>query len=105
MDHVHLACGSQYRRAAAILGDYVAHAPRRFMARLWARLGLPTYSFHFKAATTGIPINISYGLGPGFANHGAELAYEMGLPVASALPSNSIRRLRMSPAILLSPVK
>ncbi|KAJ5128040.1 hypothetical protein N7448_008819 [Penicillium atrosanguineum] len=77
---VNLPCGSQYRRAAALLGDYVSHAPRRYMARLWSRLGLPTYSFHFKAAVTGVPIQYFYGLGPGFSNHGAELAYEMGLP-------------------------
>ncbi|KAJ5240754.1 uncharacterized protein N7469_002345 [Penicillium citrinum] len=81
-----LPCGSQYRRAAALLGDYVSHAPRRYMAYLWSRLGLPTYSFHFKAVTTGIPIQYFYGLGPGFANHGAELAYEMGLPGGFTTP-------------------
>ncbi|KAJ5684508.1 uncharacterized protein N7477_000853 [Penicillium maclennaniae] len=81
-----LPCGSQYRRAAALLGDYVSHAPRRYMARLWSRLGLPTYSFHFKAAVTGVPIQFFYGLGPGFANHGAELAYEMGLPGGFTTP-------------------
>ncbi|KAJ5663298.1 hypothetical protein N7507_004029 [Penicillium longicatenatum] len=80
MSAASLPCGSQYRRAAALLGDYISHAPCRYMAQLWSRLGLPTYSFHFRAATTGIPIQYFYGLGPGFANHGAELAYEMGLP-------------------------
>jgi carboxylesterase type B len=86
MNAVGLPCGSQYRRSAAMLGDYVSHAPRRYMAQLWSRLGLPTYSFHFKAATTGIPIQYFYGLGPGFANHGAELAYEMGLPGGISTP-------------------
>ncbi|KAJ5923158.1 hypothetical protein N7454_008403 [Penicillium verhagenii] len=86
MHAVDLPCGSQYRRAAALLGDYVSHAPRRYMAQLWSRLGLPTYTFHFKAATTGIPIQYFYGLGPGFANHGAELAYEMGLPGGLTTP-------------------
>ena len=86
MNAVSLPCGSQYRRSAAMLGDYVSHAPRRYMAQLWSRLGLPTYSFHFKAATTGIPIQYFYGLGPGFANHGAELAYEMGLPGGISTP-------------------
>lgn len=81
-----LPCGSQYRRTAALLGDYVSHAPRRYMAQLWSRLGLPTYSYHFKAATTGIPIQYFYGLGPGFATHGAELAYEMGLPGGFTTP-------------------
>ena len=81
-----LACGSEYRREAAILGDYFADAPRRFMASQWARLGLPTYSFRFDTDPTSVPIRNWIGLGPGFATHGSELAYEFRLPGGFTTP-------------------
>lgn len=80
MNAAHLACGTQYRRATALFGDYFAHAPRRYLAEQWARLGLPAYSFRFDTNPTALPIVYWNGLGPGFAVHGAELAYEFGLP-------------------------
>ncbi|KAF2093481.1 alpha/beta-hydrolase [Rhizodiscina lignyota] len=80
MNAVNLACGSQYRRLAAILGDHSADAPRRNMAQLWSQLGLPAYSYRFDTNPTALPITYFYGLGPGFADHGTELAYEVGLP-------------------------
>ena len=80
MAEANLSCGSQYRRAAALLGDYFAHASRRYMSQLWSQQGLDTYSFRFDTDPTALPITYWVGLGPGFAVHGAELAYEMGLP-------------------------
>ena len=80
MNAGNLACGAQYRRAAALFGDFFAHAPRRYMASHWAQLGLAAYSFRFDTAPTALPIVYWNGLGPGFAEHGAELAYEFGLP-------------------------
>ena len=75
-----LSCGAQYRRSAAILGDWFSHSSRRFMASQWARLNLTAYSFRFDTAPTSIPIVNWIGLGPGFATHGSELAYEFRLP-------------------------
>ena len=75
-----LSCGSEYRRTAAILGDYFVTAPRRYMASEWARLGLPAYSYRFDTDPTAIPIAFWHGLGPGFATHGADVPYEFGLP-------------------------
>lgn len=80
LDSVNLPCGTQYRRAVAMLGDHFADAPRRNMATLWSKLGLPAYSFRFDTATSTLPIHFYYGLGPGFVTHGSELAYEIGLP-------------------------
>ena len=80
MNAVNLACGSQYRRAAALLGDRFSASARRYLAQLWASLGLPAYSFRFDTNPTSIPIQYFYGIGPGFATHGSELAYEFGLP-------------------------
>ena len=75
-----LGCSTQYRRESGIFGDFFTAAPRRFMAQHWARMGLPTYSFRFDTDPTAIPIVYWNNLGPGFALHGAELAYEFGLP-------------------------
>jgi len=107
-----LGCGTQYRRMASILGDYLNDAPRRYMAKGWASLGLETFSFRFDTDPTSIPIVywnslgtqvytlqslstiptkafafaghlLTFGqpkIGPGFALHGAELAYQFGLP-------------------------
>jgi hypothetical protein len=80
MNKAHLACGTQHRRGAAILGDNFAHASRRNMAQTWAKLGLPAYTYRFDTNPTAIPIFYWIGLGPGFALHGSELAYEFGLP-------------------------
>ncbi len=80
MAEANLTCGSQYRRTAGILGDFFAHAPRRYMSQLWSQLGLDAYSFRFDTDPTSLPIQYWVGLGPGFALHGAELAYEIGLP-------------------------
>ncbi len=80
MAEANLPCGSQYRRAAGIFGDYFAHASRRYMSQLWTQQGLDAYSFRFDTYSSALPIQNWIGLGPGFANHGTELAYEMGLP-------------------------
>ena len=66
-----LSCGAQYRRSAAILGDWFSHSSRRFMASQWARLNLTAYSFRFDTDPTSVPIVNWIGLGPGFATHGS----------------------------------
>ena len=78
---VNLNCGAQWRRFAAIVGDWFITSARRYLAREWARMGIPTYSFRFDTDPTALdPLRYWVGLGPGFALHGAELAYEFGLP-------------------------
>ncbi|KAF2713988.1 alpha/beta-hydrolase [Pleomassaria siparia CBS 279.74] len=86
MSTIHLACGSQWRRFAAISGDLFVHASQRYTAQLFVQYGLPVYSFRFDTDPTGIPLVKWIGLGPGFATHGAELAYEMGLPPGFTTP-------------------
>lgn len=86
MAKVHLSCGDEWRRFAAIIGDWFSGAPRRLMAQQWARLGLPTYSYRFDTNPSAVPLVNWIGLGPGFATHGAELAYEFGLPPGFTTP-------------------
>ena len=80
LEAVNLTCGAEYRRTAAILGDWFVDAGRRSMAKRWVRLGLPAYSYRFSADPTSLPIQDWNGLGPGFAIHGADLAYDFRLP-------------------------
>lgn len=80
LEAVNLTCGAEYRRAAAILGDWFVDAGRRYMSKHWTKLGLPAYSYRFSAGPTSLPIQVWIGLGPGFAIHGADLAYDFRLP-------------------------
>lgn len=88
MEAINLACGSQWRRFAAIVGDFFAMASRRLTSEQWARLGIPIYSFRFDTDPTEIPLVNWIGLGPGFSTHGAELAYEFELPPGFTTPLN-----------------
>jgi carboxylesterase type B len=63
MNQANLLCGSQYRRLAAILGDNIIDAPRRYMSDRWASLGLDSYSFQFATNPTSLPIVFWNGLG------------------------------------------
>ena len=83
---VNLTCGSEYRRLAAIFGDWFVDAGRRNMAEHWVKLGLPAYSYRFAADPTALPIQVWIGLGPGFSIHGADLAYDFRLPGGFTTP-------------------
>lgn len=48
--------GSQYRRAAAFVGDYLFIANRRLMCRTWAKAGLPAYCYRHNALKPGTPL-------------------------------------------------
>lgn len=80
LEKVNLTCGAEYRRTAAILGDWFVDAGRRDMAKHWTKLGLPAYAYRFAADPTSLPIQVWNGLGPGFSIHGADLAYDFRLP-------------------------
>ena len=86
MEAANLSCTPEYRRTAAIFGDYFADAGRRYMAERWSKLGLPTYSYRFAAYPTSIPIEYWNNLGPGFSEHGVDLAYSFRLPGGFTTP-------------------
>ncbi|KAK6543518.1 hypothetical protein TWF694_000264 [Orbilia ellipsospora] len=47
--------GLQYKRLAAIAGDYYLIAGRRFTSRVWAQRGLTAYSWRFDTIPNGVP--------------------------------------------------
>ncbi|KAK1990266.1 carboxylesterase [Colletotrichum falcatum] len=60
--------GSQWKRVAAVAGDYQQHSGRRLLASSYARVGLPVYSYMWNVHVNGIaPI---YG-----ATHFQEVAF------------------------------
>ncbi|KAK2029046.1 carboxylesterase [Colletotrichum zoysiae] len=60
--------GSQWKRVAAVAGDYQQHSGRRLLARSYAGIGLPVYSYMWDVYVNGIaPI---YG-----ATHFQEVAF------------------------------
>ncbi|KAK4495547.1 hypothetical protein PRZ48_013879 [Zasmidium cellare] len=71
---------------SSILGDFFADAGRRYVAEKWSQMELPTYSYRFAAESSSIPISLWTGLGPGFATHGADLAYDFRLPANFTTP-------------------
>ncbi|KAI9148427.1 Carboxylic ester hydrolase [Paramyrothecium foliicola] len=79
MRDVNLTCGSQYRRVAAIMGDFSQISGRRIMAEQWAAAGGIVYSYRFDTVPTGLPI-VRNSLAPGFATHSAEYTYFFGFP-------------------------
>ncbi|KAG5752919.1 hypothetical protein H9Q70_004480 [Fusarium xylarioides] len=62
--------GKQFRRAATYYGDVNMVAPRRLTAEVWARNGLPVYSYRFDA----IPAWATYVQG---ATHFVDVAFSM----------------------------
>ena len=47
--------GSLWGRVTLYAGDYQFNAGRRYSAQLWARYGVPAYSYRFGAVPNGIP--------------------------------------------------
>ncbi|KAJ0165631.1 Lipase 1 [Colletotrichum tanaceti] len=74
-----MTCGAQYRRLAAIFGDYAQASGRRLTAREWARAGIPAYSYRFDTNPTDIPI-VKNALAPGFSTHSSEYSYFFNFP-------------------------
>ncbi|CRG83165.1 hypothetical protein PISL3812_00514 [Talaromyces islandicus] len=46
--------GLQYKRSAAVIGDYVMHACRRLSSQTWAREKVPSYAYHFNVLVNGM---------------------------------------------------
>ncbi|KAL2159330.1 hypothetical protein VTH06DRAFT_2333 [Thermothelomyces fergusii] len=81
LEAVNRTCGGvQYRRLAAILGDYGLIHGRRDMARKFASLGLTAYTYRFDTWPTSIPIQTEYQTVPGFAGHSTEYSYFFRFP-------------------------
>ncbi|KAG7384478.1 hypothetical protein PHYBOEH_009435 [Phytophthora boehmeriae] len=45
--------GYMYKRVSAYAGDNNQHGPRRFMSQMWAKDGVPVYSYRFNVLTAG----------------------------------------------------
>lgn len=61
--------GSQFRRVAAVAGDYQQHSGRRCLVETYAAAGLPVYSYLWNVIVNGLP-NPIYG-----ATHFQEVAF------------------------------
>jgi carboxylesterase type B len=61
--------GSQFKRVAAVAGDYQQHSGRRLLAETYAAAGLPVYSYLWNVIVNGLPDPI-YG-----ATHFQEVAF------------------------------
>lgn len=61
--------GSQFKRSAALAGDYQQHAGRRVLVDAYAAAGLPVYSYLWNVIVNGLP-NPIYG-----ATHFQEVAF------------------------------
>ncbi|KAK5170343.1 uncharacterized protein LTR77_004930 [Saxophila tyrrhenica] len=83
---VGLYSGKQTRRSYAIFGDKAVMAGRRKAATEWSRFGGKAYSFRWDTDASRFPLVYTPGLGPGFAQHGAELSWEFRLPYISPTP-------------------
>lgn len=47
--------GSLYGKVTLYTGDFMFNAGRRYTTQLWARYGVPTYSYRFDAVPNGMP--------------------------------------------------
>jgi carboxylesterase type B len=84
-----LPCGAQYRRLAAILGDFALIHGRRAVARTFAALNLTAYSYRFSTWPTSFPVDTAQESTPGFAGHSTEYAYFLRFPRAYELYGNN----------------
>ncbi|RSL44922.1 hypothetical protein CEP54_014488 [Fusarium duplospermum] len=49
------ALGAQYRRTAALFGDFSMQYQRRRANKAWAKHGLPSYTYRFNVTVNGLP--------------------------------------------------
>lgn len=73
-------CGRQYRRLAAIVGDFTLIHGRRVLTRKFAELGMTAYSYRFDTWPTSIPIQTEYEPQTYFAGHSSEYSYFLRFP-------------------------
>ena len=78
---VGITSGNQTRRFYGFVNDAVMHAGRRLTAQKWANLtGKSAYSYRWDTDPSRIPLVLTPGLGVGFAEHGADLPFQFGIP-------------------------
>ncbi|KAK3360620.1 Alpha/Beta hydrolase protein [Lasiosphaeria hispida] len=75
-----MKCGAQYRRVAAIMGDWSLIHGRRAFAKMFAEHGIPFYSYRFDTWPTSIPVDVDDARRPGFAGHSTEYSYFFRYP-------------------------
>ncbi|GAB1318454.1 Carboxylic ester hydrolase [Madurella fahalii] len=73
-------CGRQYRRLAAIVGDFTLIYGRRVLTRKFAERGMTAYSYRFDTWPTSIPIQTQYDPQTYFAGHSSEYSYFLRFP-------------------------
>ncbi|KAK4921046.1 hypothetical protein LTR49_011416 [Elasticomyces elasticus] len=86
MAKIGLSAGAQTRRLYGLAGDKAVMAGRRKTASEWDKFGGLAYSFRFDTDSSRFPIVVTPGLGPGFAQHGAELSWQFRLPYIAPTP-------------------
>ena len=75
-----VASGNQ-TRLYGFINDVVTHAGRRFIAQSWAKLtGKNAYSYLWDVDPSRIPLAYTPGLGVGFAQQGADVSFQFGIP-------------------------
>ncbi|KAK4172317.1 Alpha/Beta hydrolase protein [Triangularia setosa] len=84
-----LRCGTQFRRFAAMFGDFFVIAGRRAFAQKFAELGMTAYSYRFDTWPTSFPITNFTNFKPGFAAHSTEYSYFFRFPRAHYLYGNN----------------
>lgn len=76
-----VASGNQTRRLYGFVNDVVMHAGRGFTAQNRAKLtGKSAYSYCWDVDPSRIPLVYTPGLGIGFAQHGADVSFQFGIP-------------------------
>ncbi|KAK0710453.1 Alpha/Beta hydrolase protein [Apiosordaria backusii] len=84
-----LRCGKQFRRFAAMFGDFFVVAGRRAFAQKFAELGMTAYSYRFDTWPTSFPITNFTNFKPGFAAHSTEYSYFFRFPREHDLYGNN----------------
>jgi carboxylesterase type B len=78
---VGVASGNQTRRLYGFINDVVIHVGRRYTAQNWAKVtGKSAYSYRWDVDPSRIPRVYTPGLGVGFAQHGADVSFQFGIP-------------------------
>ncbi|KAK4204589.1 Alpha/Beta hydrolase protein [Triangularia verruculosa] len=84
-----LRCGTQFRRFAAMFGDFFVIAGQRAFAQAFAKFGLTAYSYRFDTWPTSFPITNFTNFKPGFASHSTEYSYFFRFPREHNLYGNN----------------
>ncbi|KAK4245491.1 lipase 4 [Corynascus novoguineensis] len=103
LEAINKTCGGvQYRRLAAITGDYGLIHGRRDMARKFASLNMTAYTYRFDTWPISFPIQTQYETQPGFGGHSTEYSYFFRFPRDYELYGNNPPVAKSSSHLALS---